>query len=166
MLSLQLAVKSKIVSLMVAKKQFGVSPAMMAILEKTLREILEERTFIKVATRRLTLTTAELDTRLAIKLAIMNKCLLAIVALYSVRARVNARGKTTSEAAMKAWVELMMSANQEILDWIEVGATPGQMALLQLYGITPEQVGKYLRQANGQATIAKLVEDPGLLKFI
>ncbi len=147
---------------MAVRKQFVVPPAMMGMLEKTLKEIVQDSTFYKIASQKMSLSSAEIETRLSIGLAIMNKCLRAVVALSALRARSLARKNTISEAGMLAWVDLLNSRNQEVLEWIMVGATPAQMIALQQYGITPEHVEWYLEQADGKPSITRLVKDPRL----
>ena len=147
---------------MAVRKQYIVPPAMMGMLEKTLKEIVQDSTFYKIASQKMSLSAAEIETRLSIGLAITNKWLRAVVALSALRARALARRNTISEASMIAWVDLLNSRNQEVLEWIMVGATPAQMIALQQYGITPEHVEWYLSQSDGKATITKLVKDPRL----
>lgn len=147
---------------MAVRKQFVVPPAMMGMLEKTLKEIVQDSTFYKIASQKMSLSSAEIETRLSIGLAITNKCLRTIVALCALRARSLARRNTITEAGMIAWVDLLNSRNQEVLEWIMVGATPAQMIALQQYGITPEHVEWYLSQADGKPSITRLVKDPRL----
>ena len=64
---------------------------------------------------------------------------------------------------MTDWVDLLNSKNQEILEWIMVGATPAQMITLQQYGITTDHVRWYLSQGEGKRTITRLVKDPRLV---
>ena len=147
---------------MAAKKPFVVSPTMMGMLEKTLQDIVQDTTFYKIASQKMSLSSAEIETKLSIGLAITNKCLRAVVALGAMRARALAKRNTTSEPAMTAWVDHLNLRNQESLEWIMVGATPAQMITLQQYGITPEHVQWYLAQSDGRRTITKLVRDPRL----
>jgi hypothetical protein len=147
---------------MAVRKQFVVPPAMMGMLEKTLQEIVQDSTFYKIASQKMSLSSVEIETRLSIVQAITNKCLRAVVALCALRARALARRNTISELAMTAWVDLLNSRNQEVLEWIMVGATPAQMIVLQQYGITPEHVEWYLEQADGKPSITRLVKDPRL----
>ena len=142
---------------MAAKKLSTISQAMMGTLEKTLKEIVQDSVFNKVASQRLSLSSAEIDTRLSIGIAITSKCWRAVVALCALRARALASRNTTTEAAMTAWVELLNNKNKDILEWIMVGATPTQMTALQRYGITPKQVGKYLGKSDTRGTITKLI---------
>ncbi len=148
---------------MASRKSFVVSPAMMGMLEKTLKDIVQDSTFDKIASHKLSLTSVEIETRLSIGLAITNKCLRAVVALCSLSGRGLANRNTTSEVAMAAWVDLLNSKNQEVLEWIMVGATPAQMITLQQYGITTEHVRWYLAQGEGKRTISRLVKDPRLI---
>jgi hypothetical protein len=147
---------------MAVRNQFVVPPAMMGMLEKTLKEIVQDSTFYKIASQKMSLSSAEIETRLSIVLAITNKCLRTVVALCALRSRALARRNTILEASMTAWVDLLSARNQEVLDWITVGATPAQMIALQQYGITPEHVEWYLSQTEGKPSITRLVKDPRL----
>ena len=145
------------------KKPFAIPDAMMATLEKTLGEILQDVTFAKAAAQRLTLTSVELETNLSIRMAILNKCVRSVVALCAQRARSVVRRNTTSETSMTAWVDLLNKQLQEALHWVMIGATPNQMIAFQRFGIRPEQVGQILEQGQGRVTITRLLRDPSAL---
>jgi hypothetical protein len=147
----------------VVKKPFAIPDAMMATLEKTLGEILQDVTFAKAAAQRLTLTSVELETNLSIRMAILNKCVRSVVALCAQRARSVVRRNTTSEPSMTAWVDLLNKQLQEALHWVMIGATPNQMIAFQRVGIRPEQVGQVLEQGQGRVTITRLLRDPSAL---
>lgn len=136
---------------------------MMATLEKTLTEILQDVTFSKAAAQRLSLTSVELETNLSIRMAILNKCVRSVVALCAQRARGVVRRNTTSEASMTAWVDLLNKQIHDTLHWIMIGATPNQMIAFQRFGIRPDQVGQILEQAQGRITITRLLRDPSAL---
>ena len=145
------------------KKPFAIPDAMMATLEKTLGEILQDVTFAKAAAQRLALTSVELETNLSIRMAILNKCVRCVVALCAQRARGVVRRNTTSEPSMTAWVDVLNKQIQESLNWIMIGATPSQMIAFQRVGIRPEQVGQVLEQGQGRVTITRLLRDPSAL---
>ncbi len=148
---------------MVVKKPFAIPDAMMATLEKTLGEILQDVTFAKAVAQRLSMTSVELDTNLSIRMAILNKCLRSVVALCAQRARGVVRRNTTSEVSMQAWVDLLSQQLDEYLHWIKIGATPNQMLAFKRFGIAPDQVGQILDQGQGRITITRLLRNPALL---
>ena len=160
---LELIGRRNYLGIIVVKKPFSIPNAMLATLEKTIGEILQDVTFTKAAAQRLSMTAVELDTNLSIRMAILNKCVRSVVALCAQRARGVVRRNTTNEASMIAWVDLLNKQVEDILHWVRIGATPHQMQAFQRVGIRPEQVGQILEEGQGRVTITRLLRDPSAL---